>query len=97
MTNFSFIEQKSDLERNVWRFYFGSDCNLYVDSYKIESRETKRKKNWRVDKAYSRTSMDRNFACIRLSADEVPLTEEIKETALKEFMKLITVKMWDKQ
>ena len=29
MASVNFIEQKDDLNRNVWRFYFGSDCNLY--------------------------------------------------------------------
>lgn len=78
-----------DLNKEVYRFW-ENGTTLVLDSYYLLSRENKRKQKWNYLKTYERiSSRGANTA-----ESEVPFTEEIRQLALDEYVKLLKVKTW---
>ena len=73
----------------VWRFYL-LDSTLYLDEYIITRKEGR--KTISVD-TYSRLEHRRS----NLEENEVPLTNEIKQEALDNFINSINVKTWSER
>ena len=81
-----------DLNKEVWGFWYDDRSKtLYLDKYLIMYRESKRH-SWKVSKKYYRV-IERDNS---INLKDVPLTDEIKEQALKEHIKDIVVKKWNK-
>jgi hypothetical protein len=79
-----------DLHKEEWRFWFDdSSMNLYLDSYTLWSRATKRH-GWTAVSRYNRID---NRHC-NLTVDQVPFTDDIKAQSLKEFVGMIQIKVW---
>jgi len=78
-----------DLNQEVYSFWENGRI-LVLDSYVLLNRENKRNKKWKIVKLYSRLS-DRRSNIIE---SEVPFTEEIRQMALEEFIKTLTIQTW---
>jgi len=78
-----------DLNKEVYRFW-ENGTHLVLDSYNLLNRENKRKQKWTYLKTYERLSDKQST----LSENEVPLTDEVKELILDEYIKLLSVKTW---
>jgi hypothetical protein len=79
-----------DLHKEEWRFWFDDNTKtLYLDTYVVWERETKRK-GWHMVKSYSRLP-NRNPM---IPLEDVPFDDTIKAEALMEFTRNITVKTW---
>jgi hypothetical protein len=84
------IEKQID-ELNKEQFMFTVFNNVLVfESYFLLSRENTRKRNWNILKRYERLSS--RYTTIAL--EQVPLTEEIKNEVLQEYIKTLKVMTW---
>jgi hypothetical protein len=92
MQNITYLSKNEDLEQEVWTFWL-RDFVLYVDSYRVNRRPTKRH-GWKNEQYYTRLDQRQNT----MSAAEVAVlfTPEIAEAAKKWLMEMISVKMWDR-
>jgi len=87
------IEKEIDeltLER--WGFMH-IDNTIYLHSYVVLGKDSKRSRKYKVLKEYDR--LRSRYSTI--SELEVPLTEELKLEVLNEFMKGILVKKWSER
>ena len=77
-------KQIDELTLERWRFSF-IDRNIYLESYCVLQKESKRHRNYRVLKKYERLSKrDSNT-----EESDVPFTDDIKQEALNQlFQKL---------
>lgn len=78
-----------ELNKEVYRFW-ENETTLILDSYYLLNRESKRKQKWTYLKTYERLS-GRSSTIIE---SDVPFTEEIKQLALTEYIKTLSVKTW---
>lgn len=78
-----------DLNKEVYRFW-ENGTHLILDSYCFLSRETKRKQKWNCLKVYERIS-SRGTNMIE---SEVPFTDEVRQLALDEYIKTLSIKTW---
>lgn len=84
---------QDELNKVQFTFYFDDyRYTLFLNKYLVFKRETKRH-GWKCVSFYDRLN-DRNS---KIKESEVPLTEEIKQQALNEFFKIITVKKWSER
>ena len=85
-------KQIDELTIQRWRFIF-IDGNIYLESYYVLQKESKRHRNYRTLKKYERLSKrDSN-----MEENEVPLTTELKEEALNQFVYKIKVLKWSER
>jgi hypothetical protein len=85
-------KQIDELTIEKWRFRF-IDRNIYLESYYILQKESKRHKNYRTLKKYERLSKrDSN-----VEESEVPLTDELKQEALNQFVSKIKILKWSER
>lgn len=86
---------ENGLSREAWSFWFDRGV-LVLDHYSVQTRPSKRHSVWKTERVYSRLSVGRNttLGAVRLEEGDVPLTEEIKRTALMRFTDSIKVKVW---
>jgi hypothetical protein len=85
-------KQIDELTIEKWRFSF-IDRNIYLESYYILQKESKRHKNYRTLKKYERLSKrDSN-----VEESEVPLTDELKQEALNQFVSKIKILKWSER
>jgi hypothetical protein len=91
------IKESSPLEQEEWSFYFHTDSVnnvLYLDTYDVMVRESTRKRIWNKKSSatsYRRLSGDR---WCQMKESDVPLTQEIKDIALEQFVKTLRVDVW---
>lgn len=78
-----------DLNKEVYRFW-ENGTTLILDSYHLLTRESKRKQKWEFKKVYERLS-GRNST---INENNVPLTTEVRDLALDEYIKTLSVKTW---
>lgn len=89
----TFTEQPDPLTRVTWAFWFYG-TRLVLDRYLVETRPTKRH-GFKLLVCYAR-----QFNGERLPPDQVlqeshvPLTSDVRERAIREFMAPITVAKW---
>jgi hypothetical protein len=91
----NFTDTDADqLRRVTWAFWFHERA-LVVDSYIIESRPTKRH-NFKIARAYFRlpVGMGALLDSEKIAEADVPLTDEIRDRALREFVSQIKVVRW---
>ena len=85
-------KQIDELTLERWRFSF-IDRNIYLESYYVLQKESKRYKNYRTLKKYERLSKrDSNT-----EESEVPFTDELKAEALNQFVSTIKVLKWSER
>ena len=82
------------LSRVVWEFYFNCDvCShtkFVLDEYRVQSRETIRKRTWESHKVYLRIGDTRWCPSgVKVEAKDVPLTAEIVAEAKAQLIKQI--------
>ncbi len=87
---------KGELDKETFRFCHFDDRNeLILDGYVIWHKETKRK-GWKAIKSYDRLRTRDNS----IQEADVPLTEEIKAKAMRQFIKIMSevkVLKWDER
>ena len=77
---------KGELDKETFTFCHFDDKNeLILDGYVVWHKETKRKR-WKAVKSYNR--LGRRDSSVQ--EQDVPLTDEIKAMALKEFMSIMS-------
>jgi hypothetical protein len=85
-------KQIDELTLERWRFSF-IDRNIYLESYYMLQKESKRHRNYRVLKKYERLSKrDSNT-----EESDVPFTDAIKQEALNQFVSNIKVLKWSER
>ena len=85
-------KQIDELTLERWRFSF-IDRNIYLESYYVLQKESKRHRNYRVIKKYERLSKrDSNT-----EECDVPFTDAIKQEALNQFVSNIKVLKWSER
>lgn len=85
-------KQIDELTLERWRFSF-IDRNIYLESYYVLQKESKRYRNYRILKKYERLSKrDSNT-----EESEVPFTDELKAEALNQFVSTIKVLKWSER
>jgi hypothetical protein len=85
------IEKQID-ELTKERFSFWVNGNILIlDSYNLFLRENKTKRKYNSIKCYDRL-YTRNST---ITLEQVPLTEEIKNEALQEYIKTLKVMTWE--
>ena len=85
-------KQIDELTIEKWRFSF-IDRNIYLESYYILQKESKRHKNYRTLKMYERLrKRDSN-----IEESEVPFTDELKQEALNQFVSKIKILKWSER
>lgn len=85
-------KQIDELTLERWRFSF-IDRNIYLESYYVLQKESKRHRNYRALKKYERLSKrDSNT-----EESEVPFTDELKAEALNQFVSTIKVLKWSER
>jgi hypothetical protein len=82
-------KQIDDLTLEIWGFTFIYGT-IFLDSYYLGQKESKRHRNYKSLKQYSRL-LGRNNT---ITESEVPLTDELKTEVLKQFISTIEVKKW---
>ena len=85
-------KQIDELTIQRWRFSF-IDRNIYLESYYVLQKESKRNRNYRTMKKYERLNKRDN----NMEENEVPLTTELKEEALNQFVSKIKVLKWSER
>jgi len=85
-------KQIDELTFERWRFYFLNET-LYLDSYYLLQKESRRHKNFKVLKKYERL-MGRDNT---LTESEVPFSDELKMEALNKFVSTIKVIKWSER
>jgi hypothetical protein len=86
------IKQIDDLTKEKWNFTY-IDNTIYLESYYLEKRESKRHRNYKKIKVYERLSeRDSN-----INESEVLLNDELKQEALKQFVSQIKVIKWSER
>lgn len=84
--------QITELTSEKWRFTF-LDNVIYLDSYFLLEKESKRHKNVKVIKKYERINERDNT----MTESDVIVTDELKEEVLKQFMSTIKVIKWSER
>lgn len=85
-------KQIDELTFERWRFSF-IDRNIYLESYYVLQKESKRHRNYRILKKHERLSKrDSNT-----EESEVPFTDELKAEALNQFVSTIKVLKWSER
>ena len=85
-------KQIDELTIERWRFSF-IDRNIYLESYYVLQKESKRHRNYRTLKKYERLSKrDSNIEEV-----DVPFTNELKQEALNQFVSKIKVLKWSER
>jgi len=91
MINTEVIIPISPLEKKSYTFWF-NDGVLILETYHHLVKENTRQRNFRTKKFYNRLSGAREMNFI--PEEQVLMTSEIRNLALIEFHKQITVKTW---
>ncbi len=79
------------LTRECYRFWFYVGT-LWLDTYTYQTRETTRH-GWKTQKFYTR--LDHRFSLSQIeNPEDVPLSDEIKQQAIKKFTETLTVQTW---
>ena len=84
------VQRKNQTLHQTWEFTV-IDHSLYLDKYRLDEVIPPKRKGENID-YYNRLS-DRDS---NLHLDNVPLPEDVKEEALKQYISKITVKKWDR-
>lgn len=85
-------KQIDELTLERWRFSF-IDRNIYLESYCVLQKESKRHRNYRTLKKYEKLSKrDSNT-----EESDVPFTDELKVEALNQFVSTIKVLKWSER
>lgn len=90
---FDVTRTTSDLAREVWRFVT-LDNALVVESYRVESRPSRRHQNYRVERAYERLSYNHSRHQTPINEADVPLPDDVVEEARREFMSRVRIGFW---
>ena len=81
------------LSRVRWQFYL-KDKDFILDEYVEEHRESMRKRNFEIDRIYSRltntTRLYQKNKC--MSKEDVLVTDEIKQRTINEFLSIVEFK-----
>ncbi len=85
-------KQIDELTVEQWNFGLINDT-LYLNSYFLLKKESKRHKNFKFLKKYDRLMHRDNT----IQESEVPFTEELKTEALNQFMSKIKVLKWSEK
>jgi len=80
-------ESPDKLRKVTWKFWFYRN-RLVVDSYTVDERSSRRH-TYKWAAGYERLRKDGS-----IKEAELPLTDEIRERAIREFMSRITVVRW---
>jgi hypothetical protein len=83
-------KQIDELTKETFSFTIFNNNILILDSYYYLSRENTRKRTWNTIRNYERLSGRGS----RITLEQVPFTEEIKEKALEEHIKKLKVMTW---
>ena len=86
------IKQIDELTFQKWGFTF-IDRILFLNSYCICKKESKRHKNFKTLKSYER--LDGRGS--NMTEDEVPLTDELKMEVINQFMSTLKVIKWSER
>lgn len=89
--NIQFVKQYTDLNKAVYSFWYNEGV-LILDSYYVQAKDNKKQRNYRTVRYYERLNASRQLN--RINEEDVPLTSEIRNEALLEFHKQLTVKTW---
>lgn len=82
-------KQIDELNKEVFRFWINGNL-IILDAYYLFSRENTRKRKYKAIKRYDRLhERDSN-----ITLEEVPLTEEVREWSLSEYVKSLKVITW---
>jgi hypothetical protein len=84
------VESEDKLRKVTWTFWL-CDRNLVVDSYIVEERPSRRH-NFKITDCYARIKS--SYEDGNLKEHEVPLTDEIRERAIREFTSSLRVIRW---
>lgn len=95
MDHFDFSDESEDkLRRVTWTFWLYGRC-LVLDAYTIESRPSRRH-SYKTESMYQRIAYGSAIPqSQRIAEADVPLTPEIQERALRQFMASLRVVRWD--
>lgn len=83
-------KQIDELTKEQFGFWVNNNV-IILDSYFLLRRENTRKRTWNSLKKYERLS-SRNS---NITLQEVPLTEEIRNEVLQEYIKTLKVMTWE--
>lgn len=86
------IKQVDELTIERWEFSF-IGLNLYLNTYSLEKKESKKHRTYKAIKKYDRLWRRDNT----ITEEEVPFTDEIKQEALNKFMLGIKVLKWSER
>lgn len=86
------IKDKVDDLNEIWYGFWlnTSSHKILLNSYNVMTRATKRHKFQSI-KEYERTGPNRPWQNYRITVDEVPLTEELKQRVKNELISLLEV------
>lgn len=88
------IVKKQIDELTVEEFdFYVSGTDLYLDRYLLLKKENKKKRKYSVLKLYSRLMLRDST----IKEDQVPLTDEIKAEAIKQFTDSIKCLKWSER
>ena len=92
MKSVEVIIEHSKVERVVWEFYLENEYHLWLESYRLELRETPRHK-FKAKYSYYRLD-SRNST---LQENQIVLSEQLKETAKLKLLSQIKVQKWSER
>ena len=85
-------KQIDELTFERWTFTW-IDNTIYLDGYVVIQKESKRHKNYKCLKKYSRL-MSRDNTILE---SDVPFTDELKTEALNQFVSKVKVRKWSER